>query len=163
METPSAPDPNFPAEDLVKTIDEGIQQSVVNNLVRLADLSILVLGKTAQDPEIENTLSHVRAIVSTTSIFAELFHSASTDTLTRRELDQKLLRWLEVSDKAGFEKLLNGLPDSTKSYVQRFATLDLEAGETLPVDYFKRPMNPVSAAGNEDSCSGDVPESSWDG
>jgi hypothetical protein len=93
---------------------------------------------------------------------ADLFHSASMDTLTRRELDQKLLRWLESSDKAGFEKLFNGLSDSTKSYVQRFATLDLEAGETLPVDYFKRPMNPVSAAGNEDSCSGDVPESSWD-
>jgi len=137
-------DPNFPAADLVKNIQSEIDQAQVKTLTRLANLSVPVLGRTAHPESIDSAVEKVLAHGETTVLFGQLFSSFHKGTLTREDLDQRLVNWaLKIP---GLKEKFDELPNETRKAVDQFKDSDLGQNNPVPLSSgFKTPPSSSTA------------------
>lgn len=124
-------DPQFPAAKLVKDIESEIEQAQVKTLSRLANLSVPVVGRTAQPESIESAIEKVLAHGETTVLFGQLFSLFNKGALTREDLDQRLVNWaLKIP---GLKEKYDELPDETRRCVDQFKDSDLSQENPVPL------------------------------
>ena len=135
-------DPNFPAAALVKKLQKDAEKTHVDALIHLANLSVPVLGATAKPDAIDAAVEQTLASGLTTEFFSKAFAMAQSGTLTREELDQRMINWAlkmpELRDK------FNDLPDNVKTVVEEFRKCDLSQGLPAAAE-FKMPASPYAA------------------
>jgi hypothetical protein len=114
-------DPLFPAAQEVKRLQQEQGTAITASLSRLANLSIPVLGQTAKPEAIDETLQYVLAHGETIKFFGETFSNANT--IGHPEFVQKLINWAFVVP--GLREKFDDLPESVRSSVDKFRTIDL--------------------------------------
>ena len=137
-------DPKFPAAELVKSIQSEIDQAQVKTLSRLANLSVPVIGRTAHPESIDSAIEKVLVHGETTVLFGQLFSLFHKGTLTREDLDQRLVNWaLKIP---GLKEKFDELPDETRKAVDQFKDSDLSQENPVPLSSgFKTPLTSSTA------------------
>jgi|SRR5271170_4533695 len=137
-------DPKFPAAELVKNLESEIGQAQVKTLSRLANLSVPVLGRTADPESIESAIEKVLAHGETTVFFGQLFSLLHKGALIREDLDQRLVKWaLKIP---GLKEKFDELPEGTRKVVDQFKDSDLTQENPVPLSSgFKIPLSSSTA------------------
>lgn len=137
-------DPKFPAVQLVKDIQSGLDEAQVKTLGRLANLSVPVVGHTAHSESIEAAIQKVIAHGETSVLFGQLFAAAHNGTLTREDLDQRLVNW--AFKIPALKEKIEGLPDEARQCINQFKDSDLQQEHPVPLSAgFKLPVSSSTA------------------
>ena len=133
-------DPKFPAVELVKNIQSGLEQAQVKTLSRLANLSVPVIGRTAHPESIDSAIQKVLTHGETTVLFGQLFSSINKGILDRKDLDQRLVNWaLKIP---GLKEKFDGLPEDVRGCIDQFKDSDLGQDNPVPLSNgFKHPLS----------------------
>ena len=137
-------DPKFPAVQLVKDIQSGLDEAQVKTLGRLANLSVPVVGHTAHSESIDAAIQKVLAHGETSVLFGQLFSGAHNGTLTREDLDQRLVSW--AFKIPALKEKIEGLPEDARQCIHQFKDSDLQQDQPVPLSAgFKRPISSSTA------------------
>ena len=136
-------DPKFPATELVSNIKKEAEQAHINTLSRLANLSIPVLGATAKSSQLVDTLEQILLYADTTKFFGDALSLFQQGSLTREDLDQRLIEW--AFKMPGLKEKFDDLPPIVKSCVEQFRNHNLQKGTLPTAKGFKIPPSPSTA------------------
>ena len=137
-------DPKFPAAELVKNLQSEVEQAHVKTLSHLVNLSVPVVGGTAKSASIDAAVEKVLAHGETTMFFGEVFSLFQKGSLTREELDQRLVNWLlKIPELKG---KFDDLPENIRACVDQFKDCDLKQEDPVPLpNGFKPPPTAATA------------------
>lgn len=137
-------DLKFPATDVIKKVEANAKQVHIDILKNLANLSLPVIGGTAEPSTVDAAIEQVKAHEETTRFFSEVFALQKKGTLIREEFDKRIVNWLlnipELKEK------FDELPEDVRTCVDEFKDSDLSADNPVPhaVD-FKLPPSSSTA------------------
>ena len=131
-------DPKFPAAELVKDLENEIEQAHVKTLSHLVNLSVPVVGATAKSASLDAAIEKVLAHGETTLFFGQVFSLFQKGLLTREELDQRMINWLmKIPELKG---KFDELPENVRACVDQFKDADLsQEDHVLVAEGFKCP------------------------
>jgi hypothetical protein len=122
-EQSSSFDPHFPAAKEVCGLTKGMSAAQVATLSHLANLSIPVASTTAEPESLDTAIVQVQVHGETLRFWGDIFAKTRQGTLSREELDQRLINW--VMTTPGMEDKVEELPDDVKCLIHEFRTADL--------------------------------------